>query len=129
MKKKTLRFKRITLDQFNAYFHLDSPGYFIARDAGKADEVGSPLEAVEIVCLANLLYEIELTNRLMVELHPYGALDEYLRKRGTDEGTALIVRVLGKQRTTKILRQVMDQVRREVKIGENDKKRRRPADD
>jgi hypothetical protein len=59
----------------------------------------------------------------MVELQPYGALDEYLRKRGTDEGTELVIDVLGKQRMTEILKEVMDQVRREVKIGENDKKR------
>ena len=119
--KKTLRFKRITLDQFNTYFHLNSPGYFIAREAEKADEVGSPLEAVEIVCVANQLYQSELVNRLMVELHPYGALEEYLRKRGTDEGTKLVIDVLGKQRTTEILKEVMEQVRREAKIGENDK--------
>jgi len=121
--KKTLKFKHITLDQFNTYFHLDSPGYFVARDAEKAGEAWSPLEAVEVVCLANQLYETELTNRLMVELHPYGAVDEYLGKRGTNEGVELIIDVLGKQRTKEILKEVMDQVRREVKIGENDKKR------
>jgi hypothetical protein len=121
--KNTLQFKLITLDQFNRYFRLDSPGYFIARDGEKADEVGSPLEAVEIVCLANQLYESELTNRLMIELHPYGAVEEYLKKRGTDEGTALVINVLGKQRMKEILKEVMDKVRREVKIGENDKKR------
>jgi hypothetical protein len=121
--RKTLRFKHITLDQFNTYFHLDSPGYFIARDAQKADEVGGPLEAVEVICLANQLYQSELTNRLMVELHQHGAVEEYMRKRGTDEGTQLVVDVLGKQRTTEILKEVMDQVRREVRIGENDKKR------
>ena len=121
MKKKTLRFKLITLDQFNTYFHLDSPGYFIARDAEKADAVGSPLEVVEVVCLANQLYETELANRLMVELRPYGALDEYMRKRGTDEGTKLVIAVLGKHRMKKILNEVMAEVRREVKIGENDK--------
>src|SRR5687768_9967962 len=114
--KKTLRFKLITLDQFTTYFHLDSPGYFIARDAEKVDEIGSPLEAVEVVCLANQLYESELLNRLMVELHPYGALEEYLQKRGTDEGIDLVIRLLGKQRTKEILKEVMDQVRWEVKI-------------
>ena len=121
--KKTLRFKLITLDQFNTYFHLDSPGYFIARDAENAGEIGSPLEAVEVVCLANQLYETELTNRLMVELHPSGAVDEYMRTRGTDAGTKLVIDVLGEQRTTEILKEVMGQVRRQVKIGENDKKR------
>jgi hypothetical protein len=123
MKKKILRFNHITLDQFNTYFHLDSPGYFIAREAEKADEVGSPLEAVEILCLANQLYQSELTNRLMVELHQYGAVDEYMSKRETDEGTQLVIDVLGEQRTAEILKEVMGQVRREVKIGENDKKR------
>jgi hypothetical protein len=121
--KKTLKFKHITLDQFNTYFRLDSPGYFVAREAEKADEVGNPLEAVEIVCLANQLYQSELTNRLMGELHPYDAVEEYLRKRGTDQGTQLVIDVLGEQQTTEILKEVMDQVRREVKIGENDKKR------
>ena len=58
-----------------------------------------------------------------MELHEYGALDEYLRKRGTDEGTELVIYVLGEQRTKEILKEVMGQVRKEVKIGENDKKR------
>lgn len=123
MKKKTLSFNLITLDQFNTHFHLDSPGYFIARDAERADEIGSPREAIEVLCLANQLYQTELTNRLIVELHRHGAVDQYLANRGTDEGIKLVIEVLGKARTTAILKEVMDQVRQEVKIGENDKKR------
>jgi len=119
---KTLRFNRITRDQFNSYFQLDSPGYFIARDAERAEEIGSPLEALEVVCLANQLYEIELHSHLMIELHHHGAADEYVRKRGTAAGTKLLVDVLGEVRLKKILKDVMVQVRRAVKIGENDKK-------
>jgi hypothetical protein len=48
----------------------------------------------------------------------------------TPRRSKLVIDVLGKQRTTEILKEIMDQVRREVKIGENEKNgRRRPATD
>lgn len=121
MKRKTLRFKLITLEQFDTYFHLDSPGYFLARDAHKAHEIGSAREAVEVLCLANQLYQSELDNRLIVELHERGRLEEY--GAGTmDERTDLLVETFGEDRIKELLTAVMAQVRREMKIGENDKK-------
>jgi hypothetical protein len=120
--KKTLKFRRITPDQFAQYFLLDSPGYFIARDAVKAGELGNALDTVEALCLVNQLYESELLNRLIVELAPLGKLEEYVAKRGTDAGGDFIVEVLGKKRALQILQEVTAEVKRQSKVGtgEND---------
>jgi hypothetical protein len=71
----------------------------------------------------NELYESELLNRLIVELAPYGKVEEYAKKHGTDEGANLIVEVLGKDRALRILQDVTDEVKRQSKVGtgENDR--------
>jgi len=104
---------------------LDSPGYFIAKDAMNAGETATATDALEVLCLANELYESELLNRLIVELAPYGTVEEYAEKRGTDEGADLIVEVLGKDRALRILQDVANEVKRQSKVGtgENDKVR------
>jgi hypothetical protein len=112
MEKKTLTLKRITAEQFQNWFVLDSPGYFIARQAMKAGELKTPLDALEALCLANQLYDSELLNRLLVELAPFGKAEEYAEKRGTDAGTDLVVQCLGPDRMKVVLREVMDEVRR-----------------
>jgi hypothetical protein len=121
--RKTLKFRHISTAQFEQFFLLDSPGYFIARDAMNAGETATAADALEVLCLANALFESELLNRLMVELAPYGKLDEYAEKRGTAEGANLIVEVLGKERALRILQEVTNEVKRQSKVGtgENDK--------
>jgi histidyl-tRNA synthetase len=121
--RKTLKLRLITAAQFEQFFLLDSPGYFIARDAMNAGETSTATDALEVLCLANELYESELLNRLIVELAPYGQVEEYAEKRGTDEGADLIVEVLGKDRALRILQDVANEVKRQSKVGtgENDK--------
>jgi hypothetical protein len=121
--RKTLKLRLITAAQFEQFFLLDSPGYFIARDAMNAGETATATDALEVLCLANELYESELLNRLIAELAPYGKVEEYAEKRGTDEGTDLIVEVLGKDRALRILQDVANEVKRQSKVGtgENDK--------
>jgi hypothetical protein len=75
--RKTLKLRLITAAQCEQFFLLDSPGYFIARDAMNAGETATATDALEVLCLANELYESELLNRLIVELAPYGKLEEY----------------------------------------------------
>jgi hypothetical protein len=70
--RKTLKFRHISTAQFEEFFMLDSPGYFIARDAMNAGETATAADAVEVLCLANQLYESELLNPLVVELAPLG---------------------------------------------------------
>lgn len=121
--RKTLKLRLITAAQFEQFFLLDSPGYFIARDAMKAGETATVTDALEVLCLANELYESELLNRLIVELAPYGRVEEYAEKCGTDEEADFIVEVLGKDRALRILQDVADDVKRQSKVGtgENDK--------
>lgn len=47
---------------------FEGPGYLIAREAIRAGEIGSTIEAVEAVCLANERYASNLANRLMNEM-------------------------------------------------------------
>ncbi len=130
--KKTIKFRLISATQFEQYFLLDSPGYFIARDAMNAGETATATDALEVLCLANQLYESELLNRLIVELTPYGKVEEYAEKHNTDEAGDFIVEVLGKERALVILQEVTAEVKRQSKVGtgENEKKaapkRRRP---
>ncbi|HXH91109.1 MAG TPA: hypothetical protein VNN25_05975 [Thermoanaerobaculia bacterium] len=121
--RKTLRLRLITATQFEQFFLLDSPGYFIARDAMNAGETATATDALEVLCLANQLYESELLNRLIVELATLGKLDEYIEKRGTDEGGEFIVEVFGKEKALRILQDVTNEVKRQSKVGtgENDK--------
>jgi hypothetical protein len=121
--KKTLKFRHITSAKFEQFFLLDSPGYFIARDAMKAGETATATDALEVLCLANELYESELLNRLIVELAPLGKLEEYIEKRATGEGGEFIVEVLGKKKTFRILQDVTNEVKLQSKVGtgENDK--------
>jgi hypothetical protein len=121
--RKTLKFRHISTAQFEQFFLLDSPGYFIARDAMNAGETATAADALEVLCLANALFESELLNRLIVELAPYGKVKEYAAKRGTDEGADFIVEVLGKDRALRILQDVANEVKRQSKVGtgENDK--------
>ncbi len=121
--RKTLKLRLITATQFEQFFLLDSPGYFIARDAMNAGETATATDALEVLCLANELYESELLNRLIVELAAYGKVEEYAEKRGTDEGADLIVEVLGKDKALRILQDVANEVKRQSKVGtgENDK--------
>lgn len=116
-KKRTIRLRQITVEQFEAHFILDSLGYFIARDAVKAGEIGNAVDALEALCLTNELYQSELLNRLLIEIEPSGRLDEYIEKQGTDAGTDLVMEVLGKGRATDILREVMQEVKRIAAIA------------
>jgi len=115
--RKTIKLRLITTQQFEQFFLLDSPGYFIARDAMKAGETATATDALEVLCLANELFESELLNRLIVELAPYGKVEEYAEKHGTDEGTDLIVGVLGKEKALRILQDVANEVKRQSKVG------------
>jgi hypothetical protein len=115
--KKNLKFKRITLDDFNAFFQLDSPGYFIARKAIEAEEVEGALDTVEIIVLTNKLSEIELRQRIALALSPHGKAKEYLENIGTERAQQIAIGTLGKERLKEILREVADYVKQESKVG------------
>ena len=121
--KKTLKFKRITVDEFNAFFRLDSPGYFIAKKAIEAGELAGALDVVEVIVLTNKLSEIELRQRITVALAPLGKAEEYLESLGTERAEQIAVQTLGRERLIEILREVADSVKKESRdgTGVNDK--------
>jgi hypothetical protein len=115
--KKTLKFKLITLDEFNAFFQLDSPGYFIAKKAIEAGEVAGALNVLEVVVLANKLSQIELRQRITVALAPHGKAEEYLDSLGTERAQRIAIETLGRERLIEILQEVADYVKQESKVG------------
>jgi hypothetical protein len=115
--KKTLKLKRITLDEFNAFFALDSPGYFIAKMAIEAKEVAGALDILEVIVLTNKLAEIELRQRLALALAPHGKAKEYLEAIGTDRAQDIAIATLGRDRLIEILKEVAGYVKQESKVG------------
>src|SRR5205814_1949922 len=105
-----LKFKLITLDEFNAFFRLDSPGYFIVKKAIEAGEVAGALDVVEAIVLTNKLAEIELRQRITLALAPHGNAEEYLESLGTERAEQLAIETLGRERLIEILREVGDSV-------------------
>jgi hypothetical protein len=122
-KRKTLRFDRLDLDTFNDYFGLDSFGWRLAMEADAAGELGTALDKLETVCLLNKLVTMNLQNRIMRELLPFGKdkAQRYL-ELGHDERAEYAVSILGKEETKQILKDVVAETRAEAHIGENDKK-------
>lgn len=114
--KKTLKFKLITLDDFNAFFQLDSPGYYIATKAIEAGELTGALDILEVMVLTNKLTEMELRNRIALALVPYGNAKEYLESLDTDR-VEIAVKTLGRERLKEILQEVADYVKEKSKVG------------
>lgn len=118
--KTTIVVQRVSAKDIAAHFSLDSPGYFLARDAERLGEIASAADAIEVITLVNKFYQIALRERIvkeLVELHGKDAAREYLEKSGTDEGTNYAVEMLGKDLLTIILREAMDEVKRESGVG------------
>jgi hypothetical protein len=127
-KKRTVTFRNLTSDEFERYFMLESPGYFLAKESYNAGEIGSAAEAVEILCLANKHYLMNLENRVMEELIPFGkqyAREYYdLARTDSEKASQLIAQVLGVKQTRLILKSVMEETKAALMIGQNEKKKR-----
>jgi hypothetical protein len=121
--KRTVTFKLITAAEFRDFFRLDSAGFYVACEAVAAGEVAEAIDAIEIIVLANKLYEVECRQRLAAALKPYGKEEQYLASVGTDRASRLVVEILGRDKVVEILREVMRYVKRQshVGTGENDK--------
>ena len=85
--------------------------------SGSGSQLGKALDTLEALCLVNQLYESELLNRLILELAPYGKLEEYLEKSGTNAAGDFIVEVLGEKKALEILQEVTAEVKRQSKMG------------
>jgi hypothetical protein len=120
--KRSIKLKLITTADFDAYFRLDSPGYFIARDAVKAGEATEAVDVLEVLVLTNKLYEVECRKRIAAALEPYGRDEQYLALLGTEAAHDLLIETLGNERVEQILRDAVQDVKRQSRVGtgEND---------
>jgi hypothetical protein len=111
--------ERVTAEDL-AFFSLESPGYFIARDAEKAGEMAGPADAIEVICLVNKLYEIEFRQRIALALAEHCGKDAertYLENEDSDGATKYVVAQLGTDRLHLIMRETADYVKQESGVG------------
>jgi hypothetical protein len=122
-KARTINLGRITREQFEQHFALDSPGYFLAKEALRAGEIATPVEQLETICLVNQLYGSVLSIHVLQALKPFSKGTEYLQKPTPEERADFFVEVVGKGRALEVLQAVTLEVRQQAKIGtgENDK--------
>ncbi|HEY0141272.1 MAG TPA: hypothetical protein VGF48_10270 [Thermoanaerobaculia bacterium] len=118
--KTTITVQRVTAKEIEVYFSLDSPGYFLARDAERAGEIASAADAVEVITLINKFYQVIMRDRIVKELserHGKPAARKYLESWNTDDGSDFALDTLGKDLMKIILRETMDEVKRESGVG------------
>jgi hypothetical protein len=117
--KKTIKLKRITTADFEAFFQLDSPGFYIAKKAVEHEEVSRAVDVLEVLVLANKLFDSELSNRIATALMPHGKAKarEYLAAFRTQRAADIAVEILGKEQLTRIMRETADFVKQETKVG------------
>jgi len=115
--KRTIKLKLITTAELEAFFHLDSPGYFIAKKAVECGEVSAAVDVLEVLVLANKLFEIDFRERVALALEAYGRADEYLNAPESDRALKIVIETLGAGRIKAILRETYDFVKQESKVG------------
>lgn len=117
--KKTIKLKRITTAEFEAFFQLDSPGYYIAKKAVEHEEVTKAIDILEVLILTNKLFQIELRNRITAAIAERSktTAQEYLKALGTDRSNEIALDALGKDRLKVILQETADYVKQESKVG------------
>ena len=117
--KQTIKLKRITTAEFEAFFQLDSPGYYIAKKAVEHDEVTKAIDVLEVFVLTNKLFQIELRNRIAAAITERSktTAQEYLKALGTDRANGIALKILGKERLKTILQETADYVKQESKVG------------
>jgi len=117
--KKTIKLKRITTAEFEAFFQLDSPGYYIAKKAVEHDEVTKAVDVLEVLVLTNKFFQIELRNRITAAIAERSKMtaQEYLKALGTDRSNDIALKTLGKERLKAILQDTADYVTQESKVG------------
>ena len=114
-KKRTITFRRITADDLK-YFHLESPGYDLAKAAVKAGKLFGPIGMIETVCAANKLYEAAVCRRIADALVQHGKPAEYRNTYKTYQALALIIETLGRSRLLQIFCEAKDELYRKFEI-------------
>src|SRR5436305_13995346 len=115
--KKTIKLKRITTADFEAFFQIDSPGYYIAKKAVEHGEVSAAVDVLEVVVLTNKLFEIEFRQRVALALAPHGNAKDYLESLGTDRAHEIAIETLGAERLKGLLKETADYGQEESKVG------------
>jgi hypothetical protein len=115
--RKTIRLKLTTAEDFERHFRVDSPGFYIAKEALANDEVSTALEMLEVVILTNKLFQHEFQKRMVAALSAYNKAKEYMEGIGTPRAADIALETLGKERIERILEQTAAIVKKESKVG------------
>jgi hypothetical protein len=107
--KKTIKFNRITTRDFEMFFQLDSPGYYVAKQAAAQAGLDGALDTLEVLVLANKLFQIEFRKRMLAALGPHGKAEEYARNldKDSDRSVQIALETLGKERLAQLLKETV----------------------
>lgn len=113
--EKTIELRDIDTATFENYFMPNTPGWTLASEAHAAGEVTSALDALEVVCLVNQLYMVNLQTRVIEELAVFGAdkVEQYASLDSSAYGDFLAP-IIGIDRVALLLKEVLEATRSEV---------------
>jgi hypothetical protein len=95
----------LTTDEgnFERFFVLDGPGYWIAKDAFVQGVIGTPYEMVDTICAAHKSCATKIVKRLEAALAKHGRASEMWAAPGSEAILDLAVSTLGDSVVGKIL--------------------------
>jgi len=108
---------------FENYFWLEGPGRKIALDALSEGVISTAYEAVDILCLANLLHQDNVHALITADMAARGRTIDYESANTQDETKRLTAEawdVLGDARFRQILREAEAVVRKNLGIPKTD---------
>lgn len=111
----------ISRELFDKFFLLDEAGHLVAIDALAAGFIETPYEVIEVVCLVNRLFASMVVNRVLEESEPSGKAHEYAtagRLRDRERSTRILAEAFGGDGITKIVPEVMRQLRDDIGVPE-----------
>lgn len=124
-KRTTLTVDRETFEEF---FMIDSGGFGIASDAMAAGLIGTPYEAIAMVCLANQLMSQSIAGDTVDALEPLGKVDAFIAAEDLgdfERADQLVVEQLGPKRVHEMWLAAGKKVRDELGIPEFERRARR----
>jgi hypothetical protein len=102
---------------FESFFKLDSPGYWLAKEAFRQGVIGTPYEMVEMVCAANKSFGRRLLDRLKAAVAEFD-LHEYPEHVASAEAVAdLVMATFGDDGFKRILLELHIEVAEEFHVS------------
>ena len=121
--KRPRPYLMISPECFETFFWLEGPGRKIALDALSEGVISTSYEAVDTLCLANLMYQETFHSQIVAEMAARGRAIDYQTANTQEETkrrTAEAFEVLGDDRFCAILRNTEAVVRKNLGIPQTD---------